>query len=381
MNRYAVSLALPLMLCSGIPIEVSALTIPQEPPGPMAIAVLDLDANNIEEGEARAITERLRVKLTEKRDIFEVVERNRMESILSEVGFQLSGACNTDECVVQVGQILGVRKMVAGSVSRVGILYTLQVRIVDVTTGRIEEVAYEDVSGIEQVLTLATGNVADKLAAAFSGPTAPLRQEEPSARQEPVEQEEGQTTPPAADWRQDAHHDGWVARLGTCFTGGTATRTEDATGTDVTIDISGGGSGWEFMIGKAIRPDFLWFFITSRTEISGPEITASGAGSITADSDDLLGLVYTGLGITFYLEPQNWWGSLAVVSTTYDYLVAATDSKRTFDSATGLYLALGRDWWVWKRFNFGLSARLVNSENVSLFGLGASFTADLTRSR
>ena len=42
--------------------------------------------------------------------------------------------------------------MVAGSVSKVGNLYTLQVRIVDVSTSRIEEVAYEDVSGIEQIL-------------------------------------------------------------------------------------------------------------------------------------------------------------------------------------------------------------------------------------
>ncbi len=149
MNRYTSLAVAFFVLITGIPLSAAALTFPQEPQELMAIAVLELEANNVEEGEVRAIAERLRVKLAEKRDTFEVVERNRMESILDEMGFQMSGACNTDECVVQVGQILGVQKMVAGSVSKVGILYTLQVRIVDVATGRIEEVAYEDVTGIE----------------------------------------------------------------------------------------------------------------------------------------------------------------------------------------------------------------------------------------
>jgi len=374
LNRHAALSVVLVALIAGIPISAAAFTLPQDPQELMAIAVLELEANNVEVGEVRAIAERLRVKLTEKRDTFEVVERNRMESILDEVGFQMSGACNTNECVVQVGQILGVQKMVAGSVSKVGNLYTLQVRIVDVATGRIEEVAYEDVAGIEQVLTDATGDVADKLAAAVSGQPEPARQEQAERGVDPI-------VPSDTNWRQNAHHDGWVMRFGSGPRGGTGSRTALVTGTEVTTDISGSGLGWELMIGRAIRPDFLWFFIASRTEIYGPDITVSNPGTTTTSKDSRLGIEYAGLGITIYLEPKNWWGSLAVVSTTYDFLNDEIGTETTSDSAAGVYLALGKDWWLWKRFNFGLTARLVYSENVSLLGLGVSFTLDVTRSR
>ena len=134
------------------------------------------------------------------------------------------------------------------------------------------------------------------------------------------------------------------------------------------------------MIGKAISPDFLWFFITSRTEIPGPEVTINDQGSATASDDSRLGLGYTGLGISFYTQPKNWWGSLAVVSATDDF-VNDTGNRSETRSAAGVYLALGKDWWLWKRFSVGLMARFVNSENVSLLGLGASLTVDITRSR
>ncbi|MFC1545210.1 hypothetical protein ACFL44_00790, partial [Gemmatimonadota bacterium] len=75
--------------------------------------MLDLEQNNVDAGEARAITARLRFYLGQQ-PAFQVIERQRMSEIMEEVGFQFSGACDTDECVIQVGRILGARKMVAG---------------------------------------------------------------------------------------------------------------------------------------------------------------------------------------------------------------------------------------------------------------------------
>ena len=127
------------------------------------VGVLDLDESNLDPGEARVISDRLRYFINGQ-PIFQLIERAKMINIMEEVGFQLSGACDTDECVVQVGKVLGARKMIAGSIGRVGTIYTLQVRIVDIESSKVEHQAYTNVSGIEEVLETATATVAKELA-------------------------------------------------------------------------------------------------------------------------------------------------------------------------------------------------------------------------
>lgn len=132
------------------------------------VGVLDLDASNLDPGEARVISDRLRYFINSQ-PIFQLIERAKMVNIMEEVGFQISGACDTDECVVQVGKILGARKMIAGSIGRVGTIYTLQVRIVDIESSMVEHQAFTNVSGIEDVLETATATVAKELADILAG--------------------------------------------------------------------------------------------------------------------------------------------------------------------------------------------------------------------
>jgi len=151
------------------------------------IAVLELEANNVPEPEARAIADRLRYHLANQAP-FRVLERGRMETILEEVGFQISGACNSEECVIQVGKILGVSKMVAGSVSKVGEIYALQIRLVDVQTSSIDRQAISDVEGIELVLQEGTRLVAEDLASQEESqpvetPVSPEEEDEPGELQ------------------------------------------------------------------------------------------------------------------------------------------------------------------------------------------------------
>ncbi|GAF84358.1 unnamed protein product, partial [marine sediment metagenome] len=145
----------------------------QEPQEPMLIGVLDLEANNVPEGEARAITDRLRYYLG-LQDIFSPIERNQMNNILEEVGFQISGACNTDECAIQVGKILGARKMVAGSVSIVGNIYSLQIRLIDIESANIDREVFRDVNSIGEVLQVATQDVAQMMAEEVTGEADPV---------------------------------------------------------------------------------------------------------------------------------------------------------------------------------------------------------------
>ncbi len=129
----------------------------------ISIAVMDLDAENISNSDARIISARLRTDLfnTEK---FIVLERDKMDDILQEQGFQLSG-CTKNECVVEVGKLTGVEQMVAGNIGKIGKIITITIRLIDVETGHVLKTATEDCEcSIETVVTQSVRNVAQILA-------------------------------------------------------------------------------------------------------------------------------------------------------------------------------------------------------------------------
>ena len=139
--------------------------ISQLPPpsdNPSFIAVIDFKGNNISEGECRALTDRLRAELFNTKH-YKVIEREMMEEIIKEQGFQQSG-CSTDECMVEVGKLIGVEKIVGGSISKVGRTYSVSSRIVSVETGKILKGATYDYKGeIDELLTTGMKMVAYEL--------------------------------------------------------------------------------------------------------------------------------------------------------------------------------------------------------------------------
>jgi len=121
------------------------------------IAVLDFEGLGITEVENKALTNRLRMELVQS-GTFQVVERGKMDEILKEQGFQLSG-CTSEECVVEAGQLLGVEKMLAGSISFVGKTYSIEMRLIDIESGKIEmSDAYDMNCEIDQLLTVGMKN-------------------------------------------------------------------------------------------------------------------------------------------------------------------------------------------------------------------------------
>jgi len=126
--------------------------LPPPPENPDFIAVVDFTGNNVSVGVCRALTDRLRTELFNTK-YFKVIEREMMEQILVEQGFQQSG-CTTNECMVEVGKLIGVEKIIGGSISQVGNIFSISSRIVDVETGEIENTAVFDHTGnIGQLLT------------------------------------------------------------------------------------------------------------------------------------------------------------------------------------------------------------------------------------
>jgi hypothetical protein len=116
------------------------------------IAVLDLDPTGISQTDEQFLSDRLRTELFETGS-FQVVERQKMNSILKEPGFQNVG-CTSVECAVEIGQLLNVQKMVAGSIGKIEDIYSISLRLINVQTGAIMKTAIRDYKGkLSSVLT------------------------------------------------------------------------------------------------------------------------------------------------------------------------------------------------------------------------------------
>ncbi|OGJ89208.1 MAG: hypothetical protein A2268_13405 [Candidatus Raymondbacteria bacterium RifOxyA12_full_50_37] len=130
----------------------------------IGIAVNDLQAMGVDAPTAAILSERLRTELLNS-GAFRVMERGQMDNILKEQGFQQSGACSDNACIIEMGQLLGVSEVVVGTAGKVAELYTVSVRMIDVATGEILLSENEECEcPFKTVLNETIGNLASKLA-------------------------------------------------------------------------------------------------------------------------------------------------------------------------------------------------------------------------
>lgn len=128
------------------------------------IAVLELEGNGISAVDITGLTNRLRTELF-KTNKYNVIERSRMDEILKEQGFQISGCTNT-ECAIEIGKLIGVQKIVMGSVDKVLDLISVNIRLVDVASGLIEINVIDDCDycNLMDIMKVTLHNSARKLA-------------------------------------------------------------------------------------------------------------------------------------------------------------------------------------------------------------------------
>ena len=126
------------------------------------IAIMDLQGQSVSEPDAISLTNRIRAELYNS-GLFTIVERETIEDVLAEQGLQQSG-CTSSECIVELGRLLNVQRMVAGSVDKLGNLYTIHLRMIDVQSGEVLILTSVDSDGtIEEVALKSTGEVVDNL--------------------------------------------------------------------------------------------------------------------------------------------------------------------------------------------------------------------------
>ena len=137
-------------------IALSATSLPiyaQVTEGKQTVAVLEFEGRGISQLESKTLTDRLMSEMVNTNAVI-MVERNQMDEILNEQGFQQSG-CTSSECAAEVGALLGVQNMVSGSFGKLGNSYTIDAKMFSVETGAtIRTVSKTYKGAVDNLLTV-----------------------------------------------------------------------------------------------------------------------------------------------------------------------------------------------------------------------------------
>lgn len=103
------------------------------------VGIIPFVAKNASGTDAEIIEELFRGVVVNS-GMFEVLDRNNMDTILKEQEFQQTG-CTDSDCAVQVGRLLNMQFMFYGSLMKLGSSYIISVGMVNVETGQIVKTA------------------------------------------------------------------------------------------------------------------------------------------------------------------------------------------------------------------------------------------------
>ena len=102
--------------------------------------------------------------LLEKTQAFNVIEGESMIEILKSKNFSLADECNTTECAVKIGNLLGVETIVTGNIGKIGDTYTIDTRLINVEKGKIIKSISQDYQGKADGLLNILKSIADAMA-------------------------------------------------------------------------------------------------------------------------------------------------------------------------------------------------------------------------
>ena len=122
------------------------------------IAVFDFENNGLEPYEVRQLSTRLESELV-KVGKYNVVERSKIDEILKEQQLQMSGC--VEECLIDVGKMLGANQIILGSVGKLGSIYTISAKLVDATSGEMVRTSdFDTDKSIGKLLTVGMMEIA-----------------------------------------------------------------------------------------------------------------------------------------------------------------------------------------------------------------------------
>ena len=185
LNRVSIS----LLVLTSLTFKLNA----QVTEGKQTVALLEFEGRGISQLEAKTLTDRLMSEMVNT-DAVIMVERNQMDEILNEQGFQQSG-CTSSECAAEVGALLGVQNMVSGSFGKLGNSYTIDAKLFSGSTGgtirSVSKTYKGEVDGLLVIIEIvawelvglqAPADKIEKVAAANEQASAAPRERKPMGR-------------------------------------------------------------------------------------------------------------------------------------------------------------------------------------------------------
>lgn len=100
------------------------------------IAIMELQPIDVQANTARAVTDLIRTELFNT-GLFRVFERGEIEKVLKEQQFGQTGLTEVSDAV-RLGKMLQAKKVLVGTVSKLGTSYIVNARIIDVEKGEME---------------------------------------------------------------------------------------------------------------------------------------------------------------------------------------------------------------------------------------------------
>ena len=129
------------------------------------IALLEFSANNTSKSYAKIVRNQIEVSLY-KTNAFDIIEREKINLILKEQGFQMSG-CTDTVCAVKIGKLLSVDYVIIGSINRMG-QFIITVKFIDIHQG-VVKLADSERAATEYEVHTAINSIAKRSAKKITG--------------------------------------------------------------------------------------------------------------------------------------------------------------------------------------------------------------------
>ena len=133
------------MICSALLATALAATSPQ------TTVVVPLKAVGVPANDVSILTAELRTQIG-RSERYRLVTPEEMSAVDEELTRQLSGGCDEASCVAELGGALGAKFLISGQVGKLGSLYTLQLKLIDIETVAAKRTASAHAAKIESLL-------------------------------------------------------------------------------------------------------------------------------------------------------------------------------------------------------------------------------------
>lgn len=118
------------------------------------VAVFNFSGRGLSNDEALTITDRFSLELSQTKS-FEVVDRNNVKALMDEQSLSQTGMVD-ESTAIEIGKLLAAHHIIFGSVSKFGTMYTINVKMINVETGKIVKSESADCTGDLNLLLLTT---------------------------------------------------------------------------------------------------------------------------------------------------------------------------------------------------------------------------------